>query len=91
MSTVTVQEVTERLYQLTPDQLSAVNDLLVSLTRYSRVPESSPTRLEERPITSPEALRFGFWPEDESLDEFLQARDSWRRQDIALEAATANV
>lgn len=91
MSTVTVQEVAERLYNLSPDQLSAVNDFLVALTRHSRVAENRPARMKERPITAPEELTFDFWPGDESLDDFLQARESWRRQDIELEAAKASL
>jgi hypothetical protein len=32
------------------------------------------------PITDPAALRGDFWPEDETIDEFLEAVRQWRRE-----------
>ena len=34
-----------------------------------------------RPITDRRALSAGVWPEDESVDDFLAAREAWRRED----------
>lgn len=35
-----------------------------------------------RPITDPFTLAEGIWPEDESVDDFLTAREAWRHEDI---------
>ncbi len=33
-----------------------------------------------KPIEKPEDLRGDFWPEDESVDDFLKARKRWQRE-----------
>jgi len=89
MSTITVEEMTKRLYTLSPNQLSIVDDFLVALVGRSWVNGEKATPLEERPISSLEELRFDFWPADESVDDFLTARELWRAQDFRLEKERA--
>ena len=61
------------------------------LRRIERLPVTSslPDRLDLpeliaqqdfRPLTDPLALREGIWPEDESVDDFLAAREAWRHE-----------
>lgn len=38
-----------------------------------------------KPIASLEELKADFWPEDESVDEFIQTIRQWREEDSALE------
>ncbi len=85
MSTVTVEDVTKRLYALSPNQLSIVDDFLITLVRRSRVNGEKVWQLEERPIARIEELRFDFWPADESVDDFLIARKMWRSEDLQIE------
>ncbi len=33
-----------------------------------------------RPLDDPGALAEGIWPDDEEVDDFLNARESWRRE-----------
>jgi hypothetical protein len=33
------------------------------------------------PVEDPSTLLGSFWPEDESIDEFLAALEAWRRED----------
>ena len=91
MSKVTVEEVTQRLHTLSPNQLSVVHDFLVTLVGRPRKPDEKVQPLEERPVTRIEELQFDFWPTDESVDDFLQARELWRTQDIALEVEIPRV
>ncbi len=32
------------------------------------------------PVADPKSLRGDVWPEDESVDDFLEARERWRRE-----------
>ncbi len=34
-----------------------------------------------RPLTDPLASAQGIWPEDESVDDFLEARERWRLEE----------
>ncbi|MBX3050343.1 MAG: hypothetical protein KF753_02645 [Caldilineaceae bacterium] len=89
MSTVTVEEVTQRLRGLSPSQLSLVDDFLETLIGRSRTFGEKSSPLEERPISQIEELRLDFWPADETVDDFLHAREVWRSDDLRIEAERA--
>jgi len=89
MSTITVTDVTKRLYGLSSNQLSIVNDFLVALVGRSWLNGEKALPLEERPISRIEDLRLDFWPAEESVDDFLMARELWRGQDMQLEKERA--
>jgi len=52
-----------------------------SMSFYSRPdPEALAREQGVSPVTSFEQLLGDFWPEDESLEDFLEARRRWRRE-----------
>ena len=40
--------------------------------------------LTDRPVQRLEDLYGDFWPEDESVDDFIEAVQQWRREDLEL-------
>ena len=86
MSTVTTAQVVEQLKRLTPEQLSIVYDFAGYLVDRSGRGLTADIPNQERPIIRISDLRMDFWPADESVDEFLAERETWRVQDLALEA-----
>lgn len=85
MTTITVEDMIQRLYTLSPNQLAIVDDFLIDLVGHSSINGEKEMPLENRPISSLEALRLDFWPADESVDDFLRERERWRAQDLQLE------
>jgi hypothetical protein len=86
MSTVTPAQVAERLKHLTPAQLSAVYDFVGYLAERSGRLLPADLPVPEHPVTKIEELRMDFWPVDDSIDDFLAARELWRAQDLVLES-----
>ena len=78
---------------VTRDDLHRLVDALADgeLQRIERLLDTStiPDRLDLpaliaqqgfRPLIDPLALTEGIWPDDESVDDFLAAREVWRRE-----------
>lgn len=71
-----------RLVEAIPDdELERVERLL----RGDRLPERLDlatliAQQQFRPIVDPLALAVGIWPDDEDVDDFLNARESWRHE-----------
>ncbi len=44
-----------------------------------------------KPVTEPEQLLGGFWPEGESVDDFLEARRQWQREGVTEQRPTPSL
>lgn len=53
--------------------------LFLQTQQIQRQPE-----LNARPVQKLEELYGDFWPEDESVDDFIDAVQQWRREDVEL-------
>lgn len=53
--------------------------LFLQTQQVQRQPE-----LSTRPVQKLEELYGDFWPEDESVDDFIDAVQQWRREDVEL-------
>ena len=79
---MSIKEELHRLIDALPEsELIAVRHLL----RKPRLPEyiDLPALIAQQgftPLHDPLALAEGIWPEDEPVDDFLTARETWRRE-----------
>jgi hypothetical protein len=79
---VTKEELHRLVDALSEGELRRIEQLLNTSSLPDRL--DLPTLIAQqgfRPLTDPLALAEGIWPEDESVDDFLAARETWRRED----------
>lgn len=48
------------------------------------VNQNNPNKPTPKPVESLEELWGNFWPKDEPVDDFIDAVDKWRQEDLAL-------
>jgi hypothetical protein len=82
---IEMTEIEDRLFkvigELTAGRKREVLDfaLFLQTQQIQRQPE-----LNARPVQKLEELYGDFWPEDESVDDFIDAVQQWRRDDVEL-------
>ena len=68
--------------RFSPDTNTPKNTPRATFMSFNALPTLEELAREQgvSPVADPKAVRGDFWPEDESVDDFLEARKRWRRE-----------